>query len=256
MSYPLFVILVLVGIITVLTVGVLAVCYSLKYAYWNSKLNLQKLSQEKIKKLMYQYALNSAQAEYDSEGKPAYTKKGEMRVAFQRVVTNKYHDLCGKLLSGTGFKSSFIEYTNKVFPELAKKEFNIAVAKYLQKLTADEMNIRDRMLKGENFVTPEQFAAIRKKAEKDTVGVYVIYNQTKDKYYVGQAKRLIFRVNQHFTGHGNGDVYADYVYGDSFLIQLIPLIDSGYVDIDEMEREMIKKYDAYKSGYNRTVGNH
>ena len=61
----------------------------------------------------------------------------------------------------------------------------------------------------------------------------------KDIYYVGQAIRIIFRVNQHFTGRGNGDVYADYKYGDSFTIRLLPLSTSGYDSLDRFEKEMI-----------------
>jgi excinuclease UvrABC nuclease subunit len=87
------------------------------------------------------------------------------------------------------------------------------------------------------------------------VGVYIIYNATKNKHYVGQAKRLFFRVNQHFTGHGNGDVYSDYKLGDKFTIVLLSLQDSGYYDLDKLEKDMIKKYHAYTEGYNRTAGN-
>ena len=95
----------------------------------------------------------------------------------------------------------------------------------------------------------------RKRSSGDCVGIYVIYNISKNMYYVGQAKRLLFRINQHFTGHGNGEVYADFLYGDEFVLQMIPLAGSGFSDIDEMERVMIQKYDAYNTGYNRTVGN-
>ncbi len=44
----------------------------------------------------------------------------------------------------------------------------------------------------------------------DFTGVYILYNQTKNMYYVGQGKSVFQRINSHFTGHGNGDVYADY----------------------------------------------
>ena len=104
-------------------------------------------------------------------------------------------------------------------------------------------------------ITPEAFLQSAKNITGDLVGVYIIYNQTKDMYYVGQAKRLYFRVKQHFTGHGNGDVYADYKYGDAFLIRLITLRESGYDDLDRLERDMIAKYHAYESGYNKNAGN-
>ena len=86
-------------------------------------------------------------------------------------------------------------------------------------------------------------------------GVYIIYNITKDMYYVGQSKHVMARVNSHLTGHGNGDVYADYKYGDEFEITLIPLKESGYSSLNAMEKDTIDMYDAYTKGYNRTRGN-
>lgn len=108
-------------------------------------------------------------------------------------------------------------------------------------------------------ITPETFFQIRKEQIEykldDISGVYIIYNVTQDMYYVGQATRLYFRINQHFTGHGNGDVYADYKYGDDFLIAYIPLNDSGYSSLDALERAKIAEYNACDNGYNKTHGN-
>ena len=55
-------------------------------------------------------------------------------------------------------------------------------------------------------------------AKHDFPGVYILHNLDKDMYYVGQGKRVMQRVGNHFAGHGNGDVYADYKYGDRFSI--------------------------------------
>ena len=108
-------------------------------------------------------------------------------------------------------------------------------------------------------ISPATFFEIRKERMKeklgDVSGVYIIYNVTKDMYYVGQATRLYFRLNQHFTGHGNGDVYADYKYGHKFLISYISLNKSGFNSLDALERTTIEKYNAYNKGYNKTHGN-
>lgn len=104
-------------------------------------------------------------------------------------------------------------------------------------------------------IPPARFFALRKKNPLDIPGVYILYNRTKNKYYVGQAKKLFFRINQHFMGHGNGDVYADYKYGDDFLIRWVPLEDSGFPNLNSLEKHNILKYDAVSSGYNRTAGN-
>ena len=44
---------------------------------------------------------------------------------------------------------------------------------------------------------------------------------TEDMYYVGQSTRVVGRLIQHLTGCGNGDVYADYKYGDDFELNVV-----------------------------------
>ena len=89
----------------------------------------------------------------------------------------------------------------------------------------------------------------------DIEGVYILHNITKHKYYVGQGHNVFSRVKQHFAGRGNGDVYADYKYGDRFTVQILPFQNSGFSSLNEMERKIIALYDAYYSGYNKTRGN-
>lgn len=106
-------------------------------------------------------------------------------------------------------------------------------------------------------VSPREFLNSRGALMRngDFTGIYVIHNLTKDMYYVGQSTRVVGRVSQHFCGRGNGDVYADYKYGDEFEISLVSLCESGYESLDALERDTIKAYDAYEHGYNRTRGN-
>ena len=115
-------------------------------------------------------------------------------------------------------------------------------------------------------VTPQEFFKIRNTSnggrgkkhistQSDFAGVYILYNNTKNMYYVGQGKKIFQRVNNHFTGHGNGDVYADYKYGDDFTIKMIALENSGFSTLNELERNTISTYNAYASGYNKTRGN-
>lgn len=86
-------------------------------------------------------------------------------------------------------------------------------------------------------------------------GVYILHNCSKDIYYVGQGKQILNNVNAHFTGKGNGDVYADYKYGDKFTIKMISLKKSGFSSLNELKRHTIKVFDAYNKGYNKTRGN-
>ncbi|RZT01193.1 GIY-YIG nuclease family protein [Cuneatibacter caecimuris] len=115
-------------------------------------------------------------------------------------------------------------------------------------------------------ITPKEFFKIRNSSnggkgrkhistQYDFAGVYIIYNHTKNMYYVGQGKKVFQRVNRHFTGNGNGNVYADYKYGDFFTIKMIALEQSGFISLNELERNTIKTYNAYSKGYNKTKGN-
>lgn len=115
-------------------------------------------------------------------------------------------------------------------------------------------------------MTPEEFMTMRKMSfggkgrksyalTKNFEGVYILYNKTKNIYYVGQGKQVLNRVNAHFTGKGNGDVYADYKYGDEFTIKMIELERSGFTTLNELERHTIRHYNAFSKGYNKTRGN-
>lgn len=114
-------------------------------------------------------------------------------------------------------------------------------------------------------MTPEEFFKMRKTSfdnhhssyamKKNFAGVYILFNQSKSMYYVGQGKQVFNRVNAHFTGKGNGDVYADYKYGNKFTIKMIALENSGFSTLNELERNTIAKYNAYYKGYNKTRGN-
>ena len=90
---------------------------------------------------------------------------------------------------------------------------------------------------------------------KKVKGVYILHNYQNGKYYVGQSKSVFDRVNNHFTGKGNGDIYVDYKKGDRFTIKMIPLSGSGFYDLDSLERHFIEYYHAYDRGYNKTRGN-
>ena len=115
-------------------------------------------------------------------------------------------------------------------------------------------------------MSPEEFMEMRRKSfggrghpsyalTLNFAGVYILYNKTKNIYYVGQGKEVLNRVNAHLTGKGNGDVYADYKYGDTFTIKIIALSSSGFSSLNELERYTIMTYNSYTTGYNKTRGN-
>ena len=121
-----------------------------------------------------------------------------------------------------------------------------------------------RLADGTAEMTPEDFLEMRNRKfggpqkyalQHNFAGVYILFNKSKNMYYVGQATKILDRVNNHFTGKGNGDVYADYKYGDTFTIKMIALENSGFDSLNALEKATIGKYDAFSKGYNKTRGN-
>ncbi len=112
-----------------------------------------------------------------------------------------------------------------------------------------------RSLTGGGVPAQEFLAVYGALRQSDFTGIYVLHNVSKDMYYVGQSIKVVDRVRQHLTGHGNGDVYADFKYGDAFTVSALSLGESGYGSLNDLERDTIAAYDAYRKGYNRTSGN-
>lgn len=133
-------------------------------------------------------------------------------------------------------------------------EFEEEKERELYRRRIEKRNQLDRLQSNEKECSPQEFFELRK-GSKDFEGVYIIHNITKDKYYVGQSVHVLQRVNKHMTGYGNGDVYADYKYGDRFTIKCLSLEKSGYSSLDRLEKDFIERHDAKEHGYNRRKGN-
>lgn len=87
-------------------------------------------------------------------------------------------------------------------------------------------------------------------------GVYIIWNKTKDRYYVGQSKNLERRIfKDHFkNGEVNNIIFAkDWFNGDIFYYKYF-LCDTKD-ELDSLEKKYINKYFAFENGYNKTRGN-
>ena len=92
----------------------------------------------------------------------------------------------------------------------------------------------------------EEFMSQRKALTQqgEITGIFIVHNATKDLYYVGQSAKAIDRAAIQFLGRGNCDVYADYKYGDSFNVRIIPLSESGYESLNELKRAAIQALEA------------
>ena len=112
-----------------------------------------------------------------------------------------------------------------------------------------------RALSNGMYLYPCQVGTV-KRSMHDFVGVYILHNTYNDKYYVGQSVHVLKRLCQHFNGKGCEDVYRDYTRGMPFEIQCVSLAGSGYDNLNKLERDYIRYYNAYYNGYNKTRGNH
>lgn len=206
---------------------------------------------ERIRQQLSRIILEKTETEWHKNGHNPRKQNGAYRVDFERAVQQKMHN--ADHLGVTA--NSVLQYIHERGQNPLNKDVDAVIRKAIDGAICKAEERLNNNFSGDG-ISPSEFFARRTAISGDSVGVYIILNRTKSKYYVGQAKRLYFRVNQHFTGHGNGDVYADYKYGDQFRIKLITLRESGYDDLDKLERDLIRQYHANIDGYNKTSGNH
>lgn len=120
----------------------------------------------------------------------------------------------------------------------------ITASKQQEKL----LGLRQSLLEDDPQIvaSAEEFMAQRKALTQqgEITGIFIVHNATKDLYYVGQSAKAIDRAAIQFLGRGNCDVYADYKYGDSFNVRIIPLTGSSYESLSELKRAAIQALEA------------
>lgn len=90
---------------------------------------------------------------------------------------------------------------------------------------------------------------------KEEKGVYIIWNKTKNKHYVGQSKDMQKRLNQHFkNGEVNNIIFSkDWYQNDVFVFKYY--ICETKDELDALEKRYIEEYNSFENGYNSTGGN-
>ena len=247
-----FVIYTIISIVIVIALycGTKVIISNLKFSPERVSLN-----DKWVKKSFYDEAHVITKYRYNSLGKPIRTQKGAYRANYINDVNKTAAGIIHECCEGNKLSVDFCDFIFDYYPNIRRKDLQSVIVKFRNARYEAIQNNMEDFLNNTETITPDEFFEIKQQQKGDVVGVYIIHNETTDQYYVGQAKKLFFRINQHFTGHGNGDVYADYKYGDDFSIKIIKLSASGYDDIDLLEKDMIEKYNAFGIGYNRTSGN-
>lgn len=227
------------------------------------KKDYSRISVYKYQQIIHNASIIMTKQDFIALGRPVYKKNNLYRQNFINAYNTNYNKyLTYIFINNQHFTNDFINYIQPYLSDnkITLNNLNMVIIDYLYNyddIQKNKLNNKiDNLTNGISEITPEDFFDLRKNINNDLPGVYIIHNINNGMYYVGQSVHLYNRVNQHFTGHGNGDVYADYKRGgDKFTIKLIKLKNSGYTNLDKLEKDMITKYDALNSGYNKTQGN-
>jgi hypothetical protein len=133
--------------------------------------------------------------------------------------------------------------------DLKKTEQKEKLEKFKQTRDSLKDNLRAK-LEGKEW---QPLSKILRSADKGGVGIYVLYNETRNRYYVGQAKALTARIKKHFEVE---QIARDFLSGDKISVKVLTAAELGDdYRLDHIEKLGIEIYDAEKHGYNKTGGN-
>ena len=145
------------------------------------------------------------------------------------------------------------EQQQKQAIETAKQEKKELSRAQLETFKQTKEQLRDKLKSQLDEKQWKPLESVLKSVDKGGVGIYVLYNETKNKYYVGQAKQLLKRVRDHFVVE---DIARDYMNGDKIQVKFLTAneLDADY-RLDHIEKTGIELFNAGKTGYNKTEGN-
>lgn len=139
----------------------------------------------------------------------------------------------------------------------ATNEINLLINDYNSKIKRIEP-LPLGVTKDSNFMMLKYFNGLE---YEKIIGVYIIHNKEKGKYYVGQSKDVMKRIKQHFNGTTpKNSIFAEDYYTsnldnkeDIFELKIIKCTSKD--ELDRTEKNLIYQYDSYNNGYNGTQGN-
>ena len=160
---------------------------------------------------------------------------------------NKCKEIYSLIRSTRVTLESLLEKKNATILSLTDKERDLCLC--VEKLPRS-------ITQTDNFIKLKDFIGLN---YTHITGCYVIRNDEKNKYYVGQSKDVVKRIKQHFSGTvPKNIIFAEDYYRSQnndnlFSVKIHKL--STKDEMDAMEKYLIDYYDAYSQGYNKTQGN-
>ncbi|ELL44619.1 excinuclease [Spiroplasma melliferum IPMB4A] len=129
---------------------------------------------------------------------------------------------------------------------------NLLYEKYL-KVKNEEINLVE-VIK-DDWINLRQASNFTYDNLENKKGVYIIWNKTKNIYYVGQSKNMKKRLNNHFkNGDVNNIIFAKDWYNDDEFYYKYYFCDTKD-ELDLLEKKYIELYNSFENGYNKTGGN-
>lgn len=139
----------------------------------------------------------------------------------------------------------------------SKNKKNSRLNEYNKKLS-EVKPLSNMVSQDESFTMLKLFSGLE---YERIIGVYVIHNKEKDKYYVGQSKDVMKRIKQHF----NGTIPKNAIFAEDYYTSQMENRDNIFElkiircetkdELDSLEKKLIYEYDSWNSGYNGTSGN-
>ncbi|TYS57323.1 excinuclease ABC subunit C [Sutcliffiella horikoshii] len=242
-----------------------------------------ELSQEEIFQLITQQKIAGLRKHIN------YQKA--VAVSIQSITEDERHWI-RKMLSSTSFEFMLKE-DELIWLKQISEDYNLnydAIVKLspnyirLKKVQFEKYSNKENVREKIDYLrsnlkeyTPEELIVLRtKKARQDMglenfIGIYIIYNHVRNSYYVGKSGGVFSRAYKHFVTNPSKsearsrttseyklpELYNDYRSGDKFTISLIPLKETPFSILEELEAYAIAAYNASVEygGYNRTEGN-
>ena len=139
----------------------------------------------------------------------------------------------------------------------SKNKKNSRLSEYNKKLS-EVKPLSNMVSQDESFTMLKLFSGLE---YERIIGVYVIHNKEKDKYYVGQSKDVMKRIKQHFNGtKPKNTIFAEDYYTSQMenrdnIFELKIIRCETKDELDSLEKKLIYEYDSWNSGYNGTSGN-
>lgn len=86
----------------------------------------------------------------------------------------------------------------------------------------------------------------------DFIGVYIILNETKNKYYIGHGQNVFNRIGDVLNGRGNMFVYNDFINGDQLIISFRSLDLSSFHSLADLEQDTLNNMSNQYTNYANT----